>query len=99
VILRDVLEQLLTGKSLSEEDASALLRALTQAETPPAMSGALLAALRSKGITAEFKRYEATFKVALPKADLKKQLDEYAKKNEHMKGWSFMEPEKDSKKS
>ena len=53
MILRDVLEQLLTGKSLSEEDASALLRALTQAETPPAMSGALLAALRSKGITAD----------------------------------------------
>ena len=36
----------------------------------------------------------ASFKVAMPEADLKKQLDEYAKKNEHMKGWSFIKPEK-----
>ena len=47
-----------------------------------------------KDITTDFKKNEATFKVAMAKADLKKQLDEYAKKNEHMKGWSFMEPEK-----
>ena len=47
-----------------------------------------------KDITTDFKTNEATFKVAMPKAELKKQLDEYAKKNEHMKGWSFMEPGK-----
>ena len=47
-----------------------------------------------KDITTDFKKTEASFKIAMPKADLKKQLDEYAKKNEHMKGWSFMEPEK-----
>ena len=47
-----------------------------------------------KDITTDFKKLEASFKVAMPKADLKKQLDEFAKKNEHMKGWSFMEPEK-----
>ena len=47
-----------------------------------------------KDITTDIKKLEATFKIAMPKADLKKQLDEYAKKNEHMKGWTFMEPEK-----
>jgi anthranilate phosphoribosyltransferase len=53
MMLREVLEHLLTGKSLDEEQSSALLLALTQAETPPAMSGALLSALRSKGVTAD----------------------------------------------
>ena len=47
-----------------------------------------------KDITTDYMKNVATFKVAIAKADLKKQLDEYAKKNEHMKGWSFMEPEK-----
>lgn len=47
-----------------------------------------------KDITTDFKKTEASFKVAVAKEDLKKQLDEFAKKNEHMKGWSFMEPEK-----
>ena len=53
MILRDTLESLLNGKSLSESEAGDLLRALTNAETPPAMSGALLSALRSKGVTAD----------------------------------------------
>jgi anthranilate phosphoribosyltransferase len=53
MILRDTLESLLSGKSLSEVEAGDLLRALTSAETPPAMSGALLAALRGKGVTAD----------------------------------------------
>jgi anthranilate phosphoribosyltransferase len=53
VTLRDTLEQLLSGKALSEGDASELMRALTLADTPPAMAGALLAALRSKGVTAD----------------------------------------------
>jgi anthranilate phosphoribosyltransferase len=53
MILRDTLEQLLTGKSLGEDQASALLRALADADTAPAMSGALLAALRAKGVTAD----------------------------------------------
>lgn len=47
-----------------------------------------------KDITTDYKALEATFKVAMPQAELKKQLDEYAKKNEHMKGWSFMDPKK-----
>ncbi len=51
--LRETLEHLLTGKPLSEEQAAELLRALTNPETPPALSGALLASLRSKGVTAD----------------------------------------------
>ena len=51
--LRETLEHLLSGKSLGEEEASELLRALTSAEMPPALAGALLAALRSKGVTAD----------------------------------------------
>ncbi len=53
MILRDTLEQLLSGRALSEDEAGDLLRALTSPETPPALSGALLAALRSKGVTAD----------------------------------------------
>jgi anthranilate phosphoribosyltransferase len=51
--LRDTLEQLLNGKPLTEGDAGELLRALANADTPPALAGALLAALRSKGVTAD----------------------------------------------
>jgi anthranilate phosphoribosyltransferase len=50
--LRDTLENLLQGKSLTESDAGELLRALTSADMAPALAGALLAALRSKGVTA-----------------------------------------------
>jgi anthranilate phosphoribosyltransferase len=53
VNLRDALEQLLSGKSLPEGDAEELLRALTGADMPPALAGAFLAALRSKGVTAD----------------------------------------------
>ena len=49
--LRDTLEHLLSGKHLGEQEASDLLRALTSAEMQPALAGALLAALRSKGVT------------------------------------------------
>ena len=51
--LRDALEQLLSGKSLSEESAGELLHAMTGGDMPPAQSGAFLAALRSKGVTAD----------------------------------------------
>jgi anthranilate phosphoribosyltransferase len=51
VTLRDSLEHLLSGKSLTEDQAGDLLRALTGADMPPALAGALLAALRSKGVT------------------------------------------------
>ena len=51
--LRDTLEHLLSGKSLDEAAAGDLLRALTGADLPPPMAGALLASLRAKGVTAE----------------------------------------------
>jgi anthranilate phosphoribosyltransferase len=53
VNLRDTLEHLLSGKSLGETEASELLRALTSTDMPPALAGALLAALRAKGVNAD----------------------------------------------
>jgi anthranilate phosphoribosyltransferase len=50
---RNVLEHLLAGRNLSEAEADALLRTLTAPDLPPAMAGALLAALRTKGVTAD----------------------------------------------
>lgn len=50
---REVLEQLLARQDLSEAHAAALLRLLTAPDMAPAMAGALLCALRSKGITAD----------------------------------------------
>jgi anthranilate phosphoribosyltransferase len=53
VNLRDTLEHLLSGKSLTEAEAEELLRALTGADMAPALAGALLAGLRAKGVTAD----------------------------------------------
>jgi len=53
VNLRDTLEHLLSGKSLSEAEAAELLRALTGSDMPPPLAGALLASLRAKGVTAD----------------------------------------------
>jgi anthranilate phosphoribosyltransferase len=53
VNLRDTLEHLLSGKSLGEAEAADLMRALTSADMPPPLAGALLASLRSKGVTAD----------------------------------------------
>jgi anthranilate phosphoribosyltransferase len=49
---RDILEHLLEGRDLAEPDAAALLEWLTRPELDPALAGALLVALRSKGVTA-----------------------------------------------
>ena len=51
--LRATLEQLLERRHLTEAQAGELLVALTDPEVAPAMAGALLAALRSKGVTAD----------------------------------------------
>jgi hypothetical protein len=51
-----------------------------------------------KDIKTDIEKTEATFKIAMAKPELKKQLDEYAKNNKHMKDWSFVEPKKDEKK-
>jgi len=49
--LSAVLEDLLEGRPLGEEGAFALLHTLTAADLDPALAGALLAALRAKGMT------------------------------------------------
>jgi anthranilate phosphoribosyltransferase len=51
--LRDILERLLQRRDLAEAEAGELLVALTDSSVAPAMAGALLAALRAKGITAD----------------------------------------------
>lgn len=58
--LRATLETLLDGRHLTESQAGELLVALTDPELPAAMAGALLAALRSKGVTAPEVRGLAT---------------------------------------
>ena len=50
--LRDTLERLLDRQDLAEGEAGELLVALTRGTAAPAMAGALLAALRAKGVTA-----------------------------------------------
>jgi anthranilate phosphoribosyltransferase len=52
-ILRAALARLVEGSSLAEGDAHDALVALTAAEVPPALAGALLAALRTKGVNAD----------------------------------------------
>lgn len=51
--MRDVLEGLLGGVDLTVEDADGLMVALTSGDLDPALAGAILAALRSKGETPE----------------------------------------------
>lgn len=58
--LRDTLERLLDRQDLTQAEASELLMSLTNETTAPAMAGALLAALRSKGVTADELRGFAT---------------------------------------
>ena len=48
-----MLDTLVQRRDLSEAEAAALLRSLTTSELAPAMAGALLAALRAKGVTAD----------------------------------------------
>ncbi|TLZ38629.1 MAG: anthranilate phosphoribosyltransferase [Gammaproteobacteria bacterium] len=50
---RDLLQQLLERRDLSEAQAGDLLAQLTDPELPPAMAGALLAALSTKGVVAD----------------------------------------------
>jgi anthranilate phosphoribosyltransferase len=50
---RDTLERLLNRQDLAESEAAELLVVLTDPALAPAMGGALLAALRAKGLTAD----------------------------------------------
>jgi anthranilate phosphoribosyltransferase len=51
--MKPLLERLVTGQSLSEQEAGQLLEALTEPDVPAAVAGACLAALRCRGETAE----------------------------------------------
>lgn len=51
--MRALLDRLLEGESLTELEAEQLLVALTAADLAPALAGALLAALRAKGVSAD----------------------------------------------
>ena len=48
-----MLDRLLDGQSLAEQEAHALMNKLADGDMPPALAGALLAGLRAKGETAE----------------------------------------------
>ncbi len=58
--LREPLERLLERRDLTEGEAEELLGALTQPDAPPAAVGAVLAALRVKGVVADEVRGFAT---------------------------------------
>ena len=61
--LRDTLQRLLARESLDEAESAALMRTLTEGTTAPAMAGALLAALQSKGETgAELRGFATTMR-------------------------------------
>jgi anthranilate phosphoribosyltransferase len=51
--LRRFLERVLEREALTEQEAGGTLRALTDPAFPPPLAGALLAALRAKGVTAD----------------------------------------------
>jgi anthranilate phosphoribosyltransferase len=50
--LHHTLDRLVQGRDLAESEAATLLTVLTTPEVAPAMAGALLSALRAKGVTA-----------------------------------------------
>jgi anthranilate phosphoribosyltransferase len=73
---RETLERLLQRRDLSEAESAELLGELTQAELPPAMAGALLAALRSKGETsAEVRGFASAMRARARRPDLPGVLD------------------------
>jgi len=51
--LRHWLDELLERRALSTEDAQQLLVGMTDPDLPPSLAGALLAAVRAKGVTPE----------------------------------------------
>jgi anthranilate phosphoribosyltransferase len=71
ISLRDALERLLEREHLSEAEASATLLALTDSATSPAMAGAVLAALRAKGvIPAELRGFAMSMRKLARRPDL-----------------------------
>src|SRR5256886_14558387 len=52
-LARELLQQLLERRDLSQAQAEELLAHLTDPQLPPAMAGAMLAALSAKGLVAD----------------------------------------------
>ena len=73
---RHTLDTLVQGRDLSEADAAALLNLLTTPELAPVMAGALLAALRTKGVTAtEVRGFAGAMRALARKPNLPSGLD------------------------
>jgi anthranilate phosphoribosyltransferase len=73
---RSTLEHLLQGRDLTEAQAADLLGQLTAPELAPAMAGALLAALRGKGVTsAEVRGFAGAMRALARKPALPAALD------------------------
>lgn len=70
------LDHLVQGRDLSEPEAAALMTLLTTPELQPAMAGALLAALRTKGVTAdEVRGFAGAMRALARKPELPPGLD------------------------
>ncbi|HTV96844.1 MAG TPA: anthranilate phosphoribosyltransferase [Steroidobacteraceae bacterium] len=70
------LERLLNGHHLTEGEAQQLLDSLTSADLAPALAGALLAAVRAKGVTpAEVRGFAAAMRALARKPALPEDLD------------------------
>ena len=73
---RHTLDHLVQGRDLAEDEAATLMTWLTTPEVSPAMAGALLAALRTKGITAaEVRGFAGAMRALARKPDLPPGLD------------------------
>jgi anthranilate phosphoribosyltransferase len=73
---RDTLDHLVQRRDLGEAQAGELLNALTGAELDPALAGALLAALRTKGVTAaEVRGFAGAMRALARKPGLPSGLD------------------------
>jgi anthranilate phosphoribosyltransferase len=73
---RQTLEHLLERRDLTELEAADLLGELTNSDLPAALAGALLAALRSKGVTpGEVRGFAAAMRVRARKAALSGAVD------------------------
>ena len=74
--LQRTLEHLLNGAALSEVEAGWLLEQLTAADVAPALAGALLAALRAKGVVAaELRGFAGAMRALARKPALPADLD------------------------
>ena len=73
---RQTLEHLLARRDLSTAEARALLQLLTRPETEPALAGALLVALRTKGVTApEVRGFAGAMRALARRPNLPSSLD------------------------